>query len=54
MYGADRQMENQARLALRLANFISAFLQVRSVLTIPPGWAAGDDQPLPNLGFVDN
>ena len=28
MYGADKQMENQARLALRLANFISAFLQV--------------------------
>ncbi|XP_043191274.1 uncharacterized protein LOC122388848 [Amphibalanus amphitrite] len=27
-YGADKQMENQARLALRLANFISAFLQV--------------------------
>ncbi|XP_037078702.1 uncharacterized protein LOC119099747 [Pollicipes pollicipes] len=28
MYGAEKQMENQARLALRLANFISAFLQV--------------------------
>lgn len=27
-YGVDQQFENEARMALRLANFLSAFLQV--------------------------
>lgn len=27
-YGADTQFDNQARAALRLANFISAFMQL--------------------------
>lgn len=28
-FGAEEQLENQAKMAVRLANFISAFLQVR-------------------------
>lgn len=27
-FGAEQQFENEARMALRLANFLSAFLQV--------------------------
>lgn len=27
-FGADKQFSNQAKMAVRLANFISAFLQV--------------------------
>lgn len=27
-YGAEEQFENEAKMAVRLANFISAFLQV--------------------------
>ena len=28
-FGVEKQFENEARMALRLANFLSAFLQVR-------------------------
>lgn len=31
-FGMEKQFENEARMALRLANFLSAFLQVR----LPP------------------
>lgn len=30
-YGAKEQFENEAKMAVRLANFISAFLQVRKL-----------------------
>lgn len=33
-YGAEEQFENQAMMAVRLANFISAFLQVNQFVTL--------------------
>lgn len=33
-YGAKEQFENEAKMAVRLANFVSAFLQVTDLLNL--------------------
>lgn len=33
-FGAEQQFENEARMALRLANFLSAFLQVVHLIQV--------------------
>jgi hypothetical protein len=33
-FGAEQQFENEARMALRLANFLSAFLQVNFIFVL--------------------
>ena len=48
-YGVDQQFENEARMALRLANFLSAFLQVfipASPRLPPPPPASSSSSPL--------
>lgn len=44
-YGADEQFENEAKMATRLANFISAFLQISDPKEVFSGKRVAD-QPL--------